>query len=93
MKAAIASADITPQPGHVLQGHSNNNPSTAVLFPLEARAVVFENGGERAAIVALDLIGLESESVARIRDRVAGIQVSAPFGRIETSLAVIEGSS
>jgi methionine synthase / methylenetetrahydrofolate reductase(NADPH) len=28
--------------------------------------------------------------VARVRDRVAGIQVSAPFGNIETALAVIE---
>ena len=35
-------------------------------------------------------IEIARESVARIRDRVAGIQVSAPFGRIETSLAVIE---
>jgi homocysteine S-methyltransferase len=37
-------------------------------------------------------VGIEiaRESVARIRDRIAGIQVSAPFGRIETSLAVIE---
>jgi homocysteine S-methyltransferase len=38
-------------------------------------------------------IDIARESVARIRDRVAGIQVSAPFGRIETSLAVIEGSA
>jgi hypothetical protein len=27
-----------------------------------------------------------------VRDRVAGIQVSAPFGKAETALAVIEGS-
>jgi methionine synthase / methylenetetrahydrofolate reductase(NADPH) len=36
-------------------------------------------------------IEIARESVARVRDRVAGIQVSAPFGRIETALAVIEG--
>jgi methionine synthase / methylenetetrahydrofolate reductase(NADPH) len=37
-------------------------------------------------------VGIEiaRESVARVRDRVAGIQVSAPFGKIETALAVIE---
>jgi homocysteine S-methyltransferase len=37
-------------------------------------------------------VGIEiaRESVQRIRDRVAGIQVSAPFGKIETALAVIE---
>jgi homocysteine S-methyltransferase len=41
---------------------------------------------------AQQAVGIEiaRESVARIRDRIAGIQVSAPFGRIETSLAVIE---
>jgi methionine synthase / methylenetetrahydrofolate reductase(NADPH) len=38
-------------------------------------------------------IEIARESVARIRHRVAGIQVSAPFGRIETALAVIEGGS
>jgi hypothetical protein len=70
MKAATGSADITPRPGHILQGHYNQRPSTEVLFPLEARAIVFEAGGERAAILALDVIGLESETVARIRDRV-----------------------
>lgn len=70
MKAAAASADITPKPGPVLQGHYNHNPSTAVLFPLETRALVFEAEGERAAIIALDVIGLESEAVARIRERI-----------------------
>jgi homocysteine S-methyltransferase len=37
-------------------------------------------------------VGIEiaRESAARLRGRVAGIQVSAPFGRIETALAVIE---
>jgi methionine synthase / methylenetetrahydrofolate reductase(NADPH) len=38
-------------------------------------------------------VGIEiaRQSVDRVRDRVAGIQVSAPFGNIETALAVIEG--
>ena len=31
------------------------------------------------------------ESVQRVHDRIAGIQVSAPFGNINTALAVIEG--
>ncbi len=37
-------------------------------------------------------VGIEiaRESVARVRDRVAGIQVSAPFGRIDTAWAVME---
>ena len=35
-------------------------------------------------------IQIARESVARVRDRVAGIQVSAPLGKIATALAVIE---
>ena len=36
-------------------------------------------------------IDVARESVAQIRDRVAGIQVSAPLGKAATALAVIEG--
>ena len=38
-------------------------------------------------------VGIEiaQESVQAVRDRVAGIQVSAPFGNIATALAVIDG--
>ena len=35
-------------------------------------------------------IEIARESVARVRDRVAGIQVSAPLGKIETAWAVIQ---
>jgi len=35
-------------------------------------------------------VQIARESVERIADRVAGIQVSAPLGRIEIALAVIE---
>lgn len=36
-------------------------------------------------------IRIAQESIRRVQDRIAGIQVSAPFGKIETALAVIEG--
>ena len=36
-------------------------------------------------------VQIAREAVARVRARVAGIQVSAPFGKIETACAVIEG--
>ncbi len=37
-------------------------------------------------------VQIARESVDRVADRVAGIQVSAPFGKIATALAVIEGT-
>ncbi len=36
-------------------------------------------------------VQIAQEAVQRIYDRIAGIQVSAPFGKIETALAVVEG--
>lgn len=36
-------------------------------------------------------VRIAQESVRRVHDRIAGIQVSAPFGKVETALAVIEG--
>ena len=36
-------------------------------------------------------VAIAQESVRRVHQRVAGIQVSAPFGKIATALAVIEG--
>jgi len=36
-------------------------------------------------------VTIAQESVRRVHQRVAGIQVSAPFGKIATALAVIEG--
>jgi methionine synthase / methylenetetrahydrofolate reductase(NADPH) len=38
-------------------------------------------------------VAIAREAIQRVRDRVAGIQVSAPLGRIETALAVLEGST
>ena len=35
-------------------------------------------------------VEIAREAILRLRDRVAGVQVSAPFGKVETALAVIE---
>jgi homocysteine S-methyltransferase len=35
-------------------------------------------------------ISIARETLDRLRDRVAGVQVSAPFGNVETALAVME---
>ncbi len=65
------------------------NEVPGVVIPdavLERMAAVESREGQLA-------VGIEiaRESVDRVRRRVAGIQVSAPFGKIETALAVIEG--
>jgi neutral ceramidase len=71
MRAGVGSADITPEPGMILQGHWSTKPSHSVMYPIEARAVAFEDGGHRSAIITLDLIGIPLDITKRIREAVA----------------------
>jgi hypothetical protein len=70
MLAGVASADFTPKPGMILQGHWSTNPSTSVLYPLEMRTIAFRQGRTTCVIITLDLIGLERRVVDRIRKRI-----------------------
>ena len=67
IRSGVASGDITPEPGPVLQGHWNTNPSHSVLYPLEVRAVVFADGDTQIAIATLDVIGITRATTDRIR--------------------------
>ena len=67
LRAGVSRADITPLPGPVLQGHWGASWSQAVLRPLEVRALVFECGGESAAIATVDVIGVTRSMTDRIR--------------------------
>jgi len=80
LRAGAAQVDITPRAGVWLTGYGSRiAPSTGVHDPLLARALFLESGGQRAALVAADIIGFDDYLVARIRDRVkrrAGIAAS-----------------
>jgi homocysteine S-methyltransferase len=65
----------------------NEVPGVVVPDAVMKRMASVESREDQAAIG----IEIARESVARVRDRVAGIQVSAPFGKIETACAVIAG--
>ena len=52
-------------------------PVRETLDPLEARALVLDHGGWRAAVVAVDVTGLEAESAARIQAAAAASGVPA----------------
>ncbi|MCY3869280.1 MAG: hypothetical protein OXG87_06950, partial [Gemmatimonadetes bacterium] len=71
IQSGVASGDITPEPGPVLQGHWNTNPSHSVLYPLEVRAVVFAEEDVQIAIATLDVIGITKATTDRIRAQVA----------------------
>lgn len=68
LRAGTAGVTITPDRPLYLEGYGGRSkPTTGTLDPLEARAIVFDDGERRAAIVSADLCGLDAPSVQRIR--------------------------
>ncbi len=65
----------------------NEVPGVVVPQPIMQRMASVSTRDEQTAMGVL----IAQESVRQAHDRIAGIQVSAPFGKIETALAVIEG--
>ncbi len=77
-RVGIARREITPAGPIWMGGYaSRNHPSEGVLQPLWAKALVLEDGGgERAAIVTMDLIGIDrrlSEAVCQRAFQKTGI--------------------
>jgi len=73
-QAGAAAIDITPPAGVPMAGYyyvRYNQGGT--LDPLFAKAIVFEQGGARAAVVSLDLIGIPRDVVDKARVLVEGL--------------------
>jgi hypothetical protein len=77
-RAGAARARITPDRPCWIAGYESNRRSEGIHSDLYAAALVLEAGAERAAFVALDLIGLPLPLVRRIRQGVAAV----PPGRL-----------
>ncbi len=58
VRVGVAVEDITPPVGMRVGGNYTSPISTGVHDPLLAKAIVFEQNGERAAIVVCDLTGV-----------------------------------
>lgn len=69
--------DITPAPGADLWGYTNRTgPATGVLDPLYAKAMVFDDGTNRAAVVVVDLGRAPTDDIrAEIAARAAKVGV------------------
>lgn len=69
-EAAIATRDITPEPGLPLWGYGDRtSDATGTLDPLMAKAVALRAGGKTAVLVALDL---GRPPMPESRDRILG---------------------
>lgn len=69
LRAGVAVVDITPPVGYRMSGYFRERLSTGTSNPLKAKAVVFRQGDERAAIVICDIIGLSINVSSRARRR------------------------
>ena len=79
--AGCAAADITPERGICMGGYwGRRSGARGVHDRLAARTLVWSQGERRAALVTLDLVGLDASTVAKIRTRVeerSGISAQA----------------
>src|SRR5438132_9318656 len=68
LKAGVAVVDITPPPGYRMAGYYNERPNTGTHDPLLAKAVVFQQGNEKAALVECDLVSMPAEVSSKARE-------------------------
>jgi hypothetical protein len=69
LQAGVAVVDITPPVPFRMSGYFNERLSTGTKDPLHAKAVVFQQGDESAALVFCDLVGISSEISSAARSR------------------------
>lgn len=58
LQMGVAVRDITPPVGYRMSGYFYERPSTGTHDPLHAKAIVLQQGDNRAALVFCDLIGI-----------------------------------
>ena len=81
MTAGVAVIDITPPVGYRMSGYFHERLSTGTSDPLHAKAIVLRQGGESAAMVFCDIIGISPDVSARTRKAVAE-KTGIPFKNI-----------
>ncbi|MCK6473806.1 MAG: neutral/alkaline non-lysosomal ceramidase N-terminal domain-containing protein [Planctomycetes bacterium] len=71
-KAGFAKRDVTPHDGVPLGGYGLQPERTAagVLDPLFARAIVFDDGTHRAAVVSVDIMSIDDLRARDVRQRI-----------------------
>ena len=71
LKAGFARIDITPPLGASVSGYFRERFADAILDPLLATAVAFDDGKKRAVVISCDLIGFNMIYADRIRPLIA----------------------
>lgn len=79
----LADIDITPPAGYRMDGYFYERLNTGVRDPLQAKAIVFQQGPTRAALVVCDLIGVPQTLTREVR-----AQASARTGIPAANIAI-----
>jgi len=82
MKAGFCRLEITPPFGARLSGYFHERLADGIIDPLQANAIAFTDGERTAAVVCLDIIGINQENMDIIRHRAAeknGLDYEAVF--------------
>ncbi len=66
-QVGVGVAEITPPLGYPMSGYFHERGATGTLDPLFAKAVVFEQGGVKAAIVVGDIISIDRQLTDAVR--------------------------
>jgi neutral ceramidase len=69
LKAGVAVVDITPPPGYRMAGYYNERRNTGTHDPLLAKAIVFQQGDVKAALVECDIVNMPAAVSAAARTR------------------------
>ncbi len=76
LKIGLATTDITPDVAGKnpvwIAGYGQNRRATGVHDPLFARAVVFDDGHKKIAMVAVDVVGVQYPTTQEIRKQLTG---------------------
>ena len=69
LRVGLAEADITPPAGFPMAGYYHERLADGMIDPLQAKAIVFRDAGESAALVVCDLIGIATDLSREVRQR------------------------
>ena len=84
LQIGVAEADITPPEGFPMAGYYHERLATGVIDPLKAKAIVFRQGDQAAAWVAVDVTGVTRDLCVEVRKR-ASAQTGIPEQHIAVS--------
>lgn len=71
LSVGVAVVDVTPPIGYRMSGYFYERLSTGTANPLQARAIVFKQGGEQFAWVFCDLLGVPASLTSQVRESAA----------------------